>query len=84
MADASAVKATDFVRNFARYQHEAFRARVIVVTSHDRIVGGFLSADELAHYEQLKAREREVLIVGELDDATISDIETARYGAEAE
>jgi hypothetical protein len=55
-----------------------------VVTSHDRIVGGFLSADELAHYEQLKAREREVLIVGELDDATISDIETARYGAEAE
>ncbi len=83
MADANAVKATDFVRNFARYQDEAFRAKVIVVTSHDRVVGGYLSADELAHYERLKARERQVLVVGELDDAAISDIEAARYGVDA-
>jgi hypothetical protein len=83
MADTGAVKATDFVRNFARYQHEAFRGRVIVVTSHDRVVGGYLSADELAHYERLKAREREVLVVGELDDTAIADIEAARYGVEA-
>jgi len=82
MTDVSAVKATDFVRNFARYQHEALRGRVIVVTSHDRVVGGYLSADELAHYERLKAREREVLIVGELDAAAIADIEAARYGVE--
>jgi len=84
MGDVNAVKATDFVRNFARYQHEAFRDRVIVVTSHDRVVGGYLSADELAHYERLKAREREVLRVGELDEAAVADIEGARYGVEAE
>jgi hypothetical protein len=84
MSDTRPVKATDFVRNFARYQHEAFRSRVIVVTSHDRVVGGYLSADELALYERLKAREREVLVVGELDDAVMADIETAEYGVEAE
>jgi hypothetical protein len=83
MPDAGSVKATDFVRNFARYQDEAFRARVIVVTSHDRVVGGYLSADELANYQRLKAREREVLIVGELDDAAVADIEAAAYGVEA-
>jgi len=82
MANAGAVKATEFVRNFARYQHEAFRGGVIVVTSHDRVVGGYLSADELAHYERLKAREREVLTVGELDDAAVTDIEAAEYGAQ--
>jgi hypothetical protein len=86
MSDASeiAVRATDFVRNFARYQDEAIRAKVIVVKSHDRIVGGYLSADELANYERLKAREREVLVVGALDDEAIAHIEAAEYGVEAQ
>ena len=83
MADSNAVTATDFARNFARYQDEAFRTKVIVVTSYDRVVGAYLSADELAHYRQLKARERQVLAVGELDEAAIADIEAAQYGVEA-
>ena len=74
------VRASDFARNFARYQDEAIRARVIVVKSHDRVVGGYLSADELARYERLKAREREVLVVGQLDEDTIAEIEAAEYG----
>jgi hypothetical protein len=82
--DTATVRATDFARHFARYQDEAIRTKVIVVTSHDRIVGGYLSADELARYERLKAREREVLIVGALDDQTIADIAAAEYRAPVE
>jgi hypothetical protein len=82
MSDQTTVKATEFVRNFARYQDEAIEAKVIVVTSHDRVVGGYLSASELAHYEKLRAREREVLVVGELSDEVVAMIEKAEYGAE--
>lgn len=80
MADRTTVRATDFSRNFARYQDEAIREGVIVVTSHDRVVGGYLSARELAHYERLRAREREVLMVGELGDDVMADIQNAEYG----
>ena len=82
MTDATTVRATTFARNFAHYQDEAIRAGVIVVTSHDRVVGGYLSASELAHYQQLKARERQVLTVGDLPDDIVADIEAAGYGAE--
>lgn len=80
MAESLTVRATDFSRNFAKYQDEAIEAKVINVTSHGRVIGGYLSASELARYEALKRREREILIVGELDDETISAIEAAEYG----
>ncbi len=83
MTEVTTVRATDFSRNFARYQDEAIRTKVIVVTSHDRVVGGYLSAGELANYERLKAREREVLVVGELNDEVVADIQAATYGVEA-
>lgn len=83
MAEGASVRATTFTRNFAHYQDEAIRTKVIVVTSHDRVVGGYLSASELEHYEKLKARERQVLLVGALSDDIITDIEAAEYGAEA-
>ena len=76
------VSASEFVRNFGRYQDQAIREKVIVVTSYNRVVGGYLSAEELEHYERLKAREREVLKVGELDDETIAEVASAGYGAE--
>jgi len=82
MSDAPNVSASEFARNFGRYQDEAIRSKVIVVTSYNRVVGGYLSADELERYERLKAREREVLRVGELDQATIEEIASAEYGAE--
>jgi hypothetical protein len=82
MANALNVSASEFVRNFGRYQDQAIQSKVIVVTSYNRVVGGYLSAEELAHYERLKAREREVLRVGELNDETIADISAAEYGAE--
>jgi hypothetical protein len=83
LTEPPTVRATEFSRNFARYQDEAIEAKVIVVTSHDRVVGGYLSASELAHYEKLKSREREVLIVGELSDEVVADIQAAEYGAQA-
>ncbi|ACI58560.1 conserved hypothetical protein (plasmid) [Rhizobium leguminosarum bv. trifolii WSM2304] len=80
MAKILRVPATVFSRSFARYQDEALSEKIIEVTSHGRVIGGYLSASELEHYKSLKRREREVLIVGELDEDTISDIENAQYG----
>jgi hypothetical protein len=82
MAETTKVRATTFARNFAHYQDEAIRTKVIIVTSHDRVVGGYLSANELAHYEKLKAREREVLVVSDLSDDVAAEIEAAEYGVE--
>ncbi|WP_258590059.1 hypothetical protein [Mesorhizobium sp. AR07] len=78
----TAIPASDFARNFAKYQDEAISKKVINVTNHGRVVGAYLSAAEFEHYELLKRREREVLIVGELDDDTIASIEAAEYGVE--
>lgn len=83
MPQARTVPASDFSRNFGKYQDEAIAAGVINVTSHGRVIGAYLSAAELQHFEQLKRRERQVLKVGELDDETIAAIEVAEYGAEA-
>jgi len=82
MPHPRAVPASDFSRNFGKYQDEAIRAGVINVTSHGRIVGAYLSRSELEHFERLKLKERVVLKIGELDDETLSAIETAEYGAE--
>jgi hypothetical protein len=83
MLKAASVRATTFARNFAHYQHEAIRLKVIVVTSHDRVVGGYLSASELERYKKLKARERQVLVANALSDDVIADITAAEYGVEA-
>jgi prevent-host-death family protein len=72
------VPASEFSRNFGRYQDEAQRER-IAVTSHGRIVGAFISAAELSHYEQLLRREREILVVGELPEDAVAAIESAEY-----
>ena len=84
MAATRAVPATEFSRNFARYRDEAIEVRVIHVTSHGRVIGAYLSASEVARYEQLKARERQSLVVGELPDDVVTAIEAAEYGVEPE
>lgn len=84
MAATRDVPATEFARNFARYRDEATEARVIHVTSHGRVVGAYLSASEAAHYERLKRRERQLLVVGDLPDDVVAAIGAAEYGAEPE
>jgi hypothetical protein len=81
MANTRDVPATDFARNFARYREEAIAEKVIHVTSHGRVIGAYLSASEVVHYEQLKRRERQSLIVGNLPSDVIAAIESAEYGA---
>lgn len=82
MAEARRVPASTFSRSFARYQDEAIAEKLIEITSRGRVVGGYLSASELDHYKALKRREREILVVGELDDDILSDIGRAQYGVE--
>ena len=84
MTDIRDIPATEFSRNFARYREEAITAKVINVTSHGRVIGAYLSASEAAHYEQLKRRERQSLVVGALPDDVVEAIEAAEYGIEPE
>lgn len=82
MAHKTSVRASDFARNVAGYQDEAISAKVISVTSHGRVVGAFLSAQELATCEALKRRASEALRVGDLDDETVAAFGEAEYGVE--
>jgi hypothetical protein len=77
------VRATTFARNFTHYQDEAICIKAVFMTSHDRNVGGYMSSGEFEPRERLKARERQVLLVGALSDDIVADIEAAEYGAEA-
>ena len=72
------VEATRFRRDFGRYQDEAHLGPV-TVTSHGRVIGGFLSARELEHYQQLKRRERQVFATAEAPDELIEAIAKAEY-----
>jgi hypothetical protein len=84
MAEIKDVPATEFSRNFARYREEAIADKVIHVTSHGRVIGAYLSAAEAQHYERLKRRERQSLVVGALPDDVVAAIEAAEYGVEPE
>lgn len=70
--------ATEFCRNFGRFQYEAQREPV-QVTSHGHVTGYFVSATEFAHYQELLRKEREVLLVGRLADDVVAAIESSEY-----
>jgi hypothetical protein len=70
--------ASEFCRNFGRFQLDAQREPV-EVTSHGRVTGYFVSAVEFGYYQELKRREREVLEVGRLPDDVIEAIAAADY-----
>ena len=75
----SVVTASEFARSFGRLQDEAFSGP-IQVTSHGRVIGAYLSAAEFEHFERLKRREAEILVVGKLPDDVVEAIEVAEYG----
>ena len=72
------IPAAEFARNFGRFREEAHTGPVRV-TSHGRVVGAFISAADLSHFERLKKRERQVLAVEELPDDLVAAIEAAEY-----
>jgi len=83
MAPALRVSATEFARGFGKYRDEASSANVIEVTSHGRVIGGYLSAKELEHYRRLKDKEREVIRVGDFDEEMLAELEASQYGVAA-
>ena len=80
MARAMQVSATEFSRGFGKYREEAFSTDVIEVTSHGRVIGGYLSARELEHYQRLKKKEREVIRTADFDEDMLAELEASRYG----
>ncbi|OLP61775.1 hypothetical protein BJF93_18935 [Xaviernesmea oryzae] len=80
MSTALRISASDFSRHFGRIRDAVHKAGVIEVTSHNRVVGAYISADELEHFNRLKRREVQVLHVSEIDDALLTEIENADYG----
>lgn len=79
MPDTVLISAIEFSANFA--EAEASGADVVKIVRDGQVVGGYLSARELAHYEQLRRREAEVLRAGELPPDVVADIEAAEYGS---
>ena len=68
------VPASEFCRNFGRFQFEAQR-ETIEVTSHGRATGYFLSPAQYAAYQELRAKSRRHLQVGELPPDVLAAIE---------
>jgi hypothetical protein len=78
--DRKSIPASEFVRNFGRYRDRAASGEVLRVSSHGRIIGAYLSAQELARFETLKRRERESLDTAKLPDDIVEAIRSAEYG----
>jgi len=70
------VSATLFARNFAEIQHEVHR-ETVAVTSHSRVTGYFISPEEYAELEALRAKSRKNLVVGSLPEATVKALSEA-------
>ncbi len=71
--------ATEFVRNFGKYQHAAQR-EAVAVKAHARIVGYFISPHDFAEYQAMKAQRR-ALAVEDFDEAMVAALETSRMDA---
>ncbi|WP_337267462.1 type II toxin-antitoxin system prevent-host-death family antitoxin [Oryzifoliimicrobium ureilyticus] len=80
MRTALQIPASDFSRRFGQVREMVHKAGVIEVTSHNRVVGAYISAEELEHFNRLKRQEVEVLHVSEIDDELLTEIENAEYG----
>ncbi len=62
--------ATEFAKNFGFYR-DMVQQEPVVVKSHNRIAGYFVSAAEYAEYTRLKSREAKAYAVEELSEKTI-------------
>ena len=71
------VAATEFSKNFGMYR-EIVQREPVEVTSHDRVTGYFLSAQEYQEYKRLKALQAQAFAVEELSQATIQAIANAQ------
>ena len=75
----SQVKATDAQRRFGQVLRDAQREPVEIL-SHGKPAAVLLSSHE---YARLRARDRQVVLAGNLDDETIRLLENSQPPAEA-
>jgi prevent-host-death family protein len=73
----STVTATEFAKNFGRYRDEAQREPV-AITSHGRTTGYFVSAQEFAELQRLRAFERRVYGIADLPPLLADAIAAAK------
>lgn len=73
----SKVTATEFARNFGRYREEAQRAPV-AITAHGRTTGYFVSPQEFAELERLRAYERRAYRIEDLPEEIYAEVTQAR------
>jgi hypothetical protein len=69
---STAVPASEFARNFGRYRVEAQR-KAVPVSSHGRIAGYFVAADDFEEYERMKAQRRS-FATADLDKDAVQEI----------
>ncbi len=72
-----AFTATEFAKNFGRYKKAALR-EPIPITNHGRISGYFVSAQEHAELQQLRALERRAYRINELPAELADAIQAQR------
>lgn len=80
MGEVVRIPASDFARRFGQVRETVHKAGIIEVTSHNRVVGAYISPEELEHFNRLKRREVLVLHASEIDDELLAEIENAEYG----
>ncbi len=80
MSETTIVPASKFAKNFGEYRDVATAGGTVLVQSHSRIVGGYVSKAKLDYYKELERRDRQVHVVGDLPDDLVAAIETAEYG----
>jgi hypothetical protein len=71
------MSATAFARNFAQIQHDV-RTETVEVMSHSRVTGYFVSPEDFAEFETLRAKARRSLLVGSLPEETVKALKETK------
>lgn len=84
MTENTLVPASKFAKNFGEYRDVATSGKTVLVQSHSRVVGGYISKEKLDYYEELERRDRKVYVVGDLPENIVSALEAAESGKAAQ
>jgi hypothetical protein len=79
MSTEQVIPASEFTRNFGRYQALAQR-EVLAVSSHGRVTGYFIAAEEYEAFKRFKESRRSFATL-ELPDAEANAIASSRMDA---
>jgi PHD/YefM family antitoxin component YafN of YafNO toxin-antitoxin module len=77
------VSASEFSENFGRY-HDVAQREPVAVTSHDRVMGYFVSAADYEAYLRMEAFMPKAFAVEDLSEQTIQSIAASQMDAKHE